>query len=74
MRRATGLDRRIRILEGRIAALDPSITGDYASADARAEAEFAMECSERLIRTVRWGSVVVAGTSLLFAALTYLLS
>jgi hypothetical protein len=71
MRKATALERRVRILEGRFSTLDDSFTGDFALADARTEADLAVEYSQRVLRTVWWGSATVAAGSNLFAVLTY---
>ena len=65
MRKATALEHRVRILEGRIASLNPSLTSDFPLADARTEADLAVEYSQRVLKTVRWGSVAVVGASLL---------
>jgi hypothetical protein len=56
----------VKILEGRIASLDPSMIGDFALVDARSDADFAMERTHRMLKAVRWGSVALAGSSLLF--------
>ncbi|HKY75890.1 MAG TPA: hypothetical protein VJS45_07115 [Acidimicrobiia bacterium] len=70
MRRAA-LERRVRILEGRFSTLDNSVTGDFALADARTETDLAVEYSQRVLRTVWWGSATVAVGSIFLALLTY---
>ena len=74
MRKSTNLERRLRILEGRFATLDPSITGDFSLADAHTEAEMAVETSQRVARTLFWGSSALLAGSMTFAAVSALLS
>lgn len=69
MRRAA-LEHRVRVLEGRIATLDASITGDFELADARTEAALAQEQSQRVLKGVRWLGITMTGASLVLAALT----
>jgi hypothetical protein len=72
--RRTVLERRVRVLEGRIASLETSFPADFGRVDARTEAELAFEHCQHVFKVVRWGSTVVAGASFFGAVLTYALT
>jgi hypothetical protein len=72
--RRSALERRVRILEGRIASLDPALTIDFERADLHTEAEVASEFSRRVVKAVQWGSVALSGVSLIGAVVTLVLT